>query len=318
MAEKKEFKAGLYGVLTGVIIAVILVVLTIFAFTTRYTAFSPEKTAQSYVDGIVQTGDGYNALKTTLVSKNQKFGDFVINAYMLPFVNDGEDVKKNKEIGTGSAKETEMLDKIYSDMYDYYVELVNTVGMDDYDAFYARYFSKLKDERKAVLEDDYMDTEFMFGVFEANVASYGEALTGTEEQLAQDEKTVLKKATTGKYQTLYGKDYKLVATTKDVKPLSDEETKEYIENYKNNIQGVIAAGEQKASALEDENKTRMVEAFKKLDCSDDISKVSIAYVEVKNQKDDVVASQEVYVVKIGNSWYVDNTNTNTSELYFAK
>lgn len=319
MAEKKEFKAGLYGVVVGVVIAVILVVLTIFAFTTRYTAFSPEKTAQSYVDGIVQTGDGYNALKSTLVSKNQKFGDFVINAYMRPFVNDGKDVKKNDQIGTGSAEETQMLDKIYSDMYGVYCELMETVGLDDYDTFYNTYFTKLCEERKAVLGDDYMDTEFMFGVFESNVATYGESLTGTEEQLAQDKKTVLKKATTGKYQELYGKDYQLTANVTDTKDL---DLTKYVAEYKERINPVANSGEAKADKygvkdVDDKHKFKssMVDAYNKLDCSEDISAVKSIIVEIKNQKGDVVATQEVYVVQIGNSWYVDNTNTDTSALY---
>ena len=80
MAEKKNFKAGLYGVVAGIIVAALLVGMTVFAFTSRYNAFSSEKIAQSYADTIVQSGDGYNALKVSLVSKNQKFGNFVINA----------------------------------------------------------------------------------------------------------------------------------------------------------------------------------------------------------------------------------------------
>lgn len=322
MAKKKEFKAGLYGILAGVIVAVVLVGLTIFAFTSRYTAFSPEKTAQTYVDGIVQTGDGYNALKTTLVSKNQKFGDFVINAYMRPYVNDGKDVKKNDQIGTGSAEETQMLDKIYSDMYGVYCELIANVGLDDYNTFYNTYFTKLKEERKAVLGDDYMDTEFMFGVFESNVATYGESLTGTEEQLAQDKKTVLKEASTGKYQELYGKDYKLTA---EVSSSTDVNVDEYVAQYKERIALIANYGEEKASIygitdVDDKHKfkSNMVDAFAKLDCSDSITQAKDVAVEVKNQNGDIVATVNVSVVKIGNSWYVDNTNTDTSSLYIVK
>ena len=84
--EKKGFNAALYAVVAGIVVAVALVLITIFAFTTRYTGFSNEKVAQAYVDTIVQTGDGYNAYKNTLVSKNQKFGKFVTNAYMCPYI----------------------------------------------------------------------------------------------------------------------------------------------------------------------------------------------------------------------------------------
>ncbi|MCD7796454.1 MAG: hypothetical protein LUG95_02200 [Clostridiales bacterium] len=102
---KKEFKAGLYAVIVAVVVAVVLVVLTIFAFTTRYTAFNPEKVAQAYVDTIVQSGDGYNAYKNTLVSKNQKYSNFITNAYMLPYINDGDDVEQADFVGTGSDEE---------------------------------------------------------------------------------------------------------------------------------------------------------------------------------------------------------------------
>ena len=61
--EKKGFNAALYAVIAGIVVAVLLALITIFAFTTRYTGFSAEKVAQAYVDTIVQTGDGYNAYK---------------------------------------------------------------------------------------------------------------------------------------------------------------------------------------------------------------------------------------------------------------
>ena len=46
MAETKEKKgsnAALYAVVAGIVVAVVLVLITIFAFTTRYTGFSNEK-----------------------------------------------------------------------------------------------------------------------------------------------------------------------------------------------------------------------------------------------------------------------------------
>ena len=295
--EKKGFRAGVYAVFAGVIVAVILVGLTIFAFTSRYTAFAPEKVAQVYTDTIVQSGDGYNAYKYTLVSKNQKFGDFIINAYMNNYVN--EDAEQSEIIGTGKAEEIEKLDAIYSTMYDYYVELVNTVGFDDYDTLYNSYFTKLKEVRHEVIGDDFMNTEFMFGVFEANVAQYGESLTGTEEELASDGKTVVKQATVGKYQELYGDDYKLTTTVENVTAVSDVDA--YVEAYTARVANDIKG-----------------DAFKPLDCSNDISDVVEADIVVKTQDGTTVVEQKVYVVKIGNSWYVDNTNTNTSALYLAK
>ena len=124
--EKKGFNAALYAVIAGIVVAVLLVLITIFAFTTRYTGFSAEKVAQAYVDTIVQTGDGYNAYKNTLVSKNQKFGNFVINGYMKPYIN--EDAEKASFVGTGSDEEITKTDEVYDTMYEYYVGLVAKYG----------------------------------------------------------------------------------------------------------------------------------------------------------------------------------------------
>ncbi|MDD6567761.1 MAG: hypothetical protein PUF01_02845 [Eubacteriales bacterium] len=321
--EKKGFNAALYAVVAGVVVAVVLVLITIFAFTTRYTGFSADKVAQVYVDTIVQTGDGYNAYKNTLVSKNQKFGNFVINAYMLPYIN--EDAKKASFVGTGTDEEIAKTDEVYDTMYDYYVELLQKYGLDNIDAVFNDYFAKLSEVRKEVFGDEYMDTDFMFSVFESNVSNYGKSLTGTEKELGADDKTVIQEATTGKYQKMFGKDYKFTATVKESTPLSDSEKDAYVKEYKERIAPVAASGEAKAEkfGLKDTDKKHtpksdMVGAFEKLDCSNDISAVTKCNVDVTLADGTVVASQQVYVVKIGKTWYVDNTNVDTSGLYLAK
>lgn len=321
--EKKGFNAALYAVVAGVVVAVVLVLITIFAFTTRYTGFSADKVAQAYVDTIVQTGDGYNAYKNTLVSKNQKFGNFVINAYMLPYIN--EDAKKASFVGTGTDEEIAKTDEVYDTMYDYYVELLQKYGLDNIDAVFNDYFAKLSEVRKEVFGDEYMDTDFMFSVFESNVSNYGKSLTGTEKELGADDKTVIQEATTGKYQKMFGKDYKFTAIVKESTPLSDSEKDAYVKEYKERIAPVAASGEAKAEkfGLKDTDKKHtpksdMVGAFEKLDCSNDISAVTKCNVDVTLADGTVVASQQVYVVKIGKTWYVDNTNVDTSGLYLAK
>lgn len=322
--EKKGFKTGAYSVIACVTVAVVLVLMTIFAFTIRYTAFSPEKVAQFYTDTVVQTGDGYNAYKNTLVSKNQKYGDFVINAYMLPYVNDGDDVKQADFVGTGTDEEAAAIDEVYNTMYDYYVELLSICGLDHYDEFYNSYFAKLSEVRKAVYGDDYMDTEFMFGAFESNVDRYGKSLTGTEKKLAQDEKTVIQEESTGVYQEKFGKDYKFTTTVKECTELSADEAKAYVEAYSARIKPVAESGAAKADRFglvdadkKDTKKSDMTDAFAKLDCSEDIDSVAKATVDVTLEDGTVVATQELYVVKIGNSWYVDDTNIDISALFLA-
>ena len=290
--EKKGFNAALYAVIAGIVVAVLLALITIFAFTTRYTGFSAEKVAQAYVDTIVQTGDGYNAYKNTLVSINQKFG-------MKPYIN--EDAEKASFVGTGSDEEITKTDEVYDTMYEYYVGLVAKYGLDDIDAIFNDYFAKLTEVRKEIFGDEYMDTDFMFSVFESNVTKYGKSLTGTEEEYGADGKTVIQEASTGKYQEIYGND------------------------YKERITPVASSGEAKADkfGLKDTDKKNtpksdMIGAFEKLDNSNDISAVAKCTVDVTLEDGKSVASQQVYVVKIGNTWYVDNTNVDTSALYLAK
>jgi hypothetical protein len=343
--EKKGFKAGAYAVFAGVVVAVVLVVLTIFAFTTRYTAFSPEKVAQSFTDTIVQTGDGYNSYKMTLVSKNQKYGKFVTNAYMLPYIN--KEAKQADFVGTGSDEEANAIDTVYATMYDYYVELLNTYGLDDYDSIFSNYFAKLSEVRQQVYGDEYMDTDFMFGAFESNVETYGNSLTGTQRTFASDNKTITQEETIGAYQTMFGDDqevevdalvdgkkttvtetqpvYKLTSTVTNTQELTEDEVAEYVASYKERISSVASLGEERATqfGLEDVdkkhmNKTNCINAYANLDSSDSITAVDLCTVEVTTQNGDVVATQQVYVVQIGNSWYVDETNVDTSALYLAK
>ena len=326
MAEKKEFKAGIYAVLVGIVLAVILAALTVFAFTTRYTGFSGEKTAQQYVDTVVQTGDGYNAYKNTLLSENKKlkYGDFIRRAYMRPYVNekdtDGNDIPQAAFVGTGSAEEQAKIDEVYNTMYEYYVSLIKEYGWDNYDAIFSNYFAKLAEVRKTVYGDEFMNYDYMFGAFEANVATYGEYLAGAEEQLAADGKTVIKEASKGQYQEKFGDEYRFTSTVTDYSELSDEEAKAYIAAFKERIAPVAAQGEAKADAagLADDDKNAMVDAFAKLDCADDITAVAKATVTVTLDDGTTVATQELYVVKVGSGWYVDNTNIDTSGLYLAK
>ena len=73
---------------------------------------------------------------------------------MTPFVNDGEDVEKNELLGSGSEEEAQILDEVYNTMYDYFIELNNTVGLENYDEFYTAYFTKLKQVRTEIIGDD--------------------------------------------------------------------------------------------------------------------------------------------------------------------
>ncbi len=153
-----------------------------------------------------------------------------------------------------------------------------------------------------------------------NFFASSSSLFGKEQEVKTDALVDGKKQTVTEKQLVY----KFTTTVKDCTELSGDELEAYINDYSARIKPVAESGEAKADELgltdteKANNKTDMVNAFKNLDCSEDISAVAKCTVEVTLEDSTVVASQELYVVKIGNSWYVDNTNVDTSGLYLAK
>ena len=129
----------------------------------------------------------------------------------------------------------------------------------------------------------------MFTALEANVKTYGESLTGTEETYDKNTKVKLTDKTIGAYQKALGEDYKLTTTVTDVQ--SVEDVKAY--TAKMNTQ-LLANYEVSA---------------------DDISAVSTCTVQVTDAKGTQLATCNLTVVQIGHTWYVDNTTADTSALY---
>lgn len=301
--ESKKFNYGLYAVATFVAVTAVLVIITAFTFKAKYMAFYPDKVAVNYTDSIMQNGDGYNAYKYTLASKSEKYGDFIRQQYMYPLIypnyNPGDKVtdemKKNGLSADERKSDTTLNDdgalagKLADTMYPIYTELMQSSGWDDYDNVYKTYFAKLIETRKAIFGDDYMSDEVMFTALEANVKTYGNSLTGTEQELAADEKTVIQEKTTGLYQTKFGEDYKITSTVKDSKKIDD------IDAYKAALD---------ASKLETYGIT-----------ADDISAAQQVTVECALEDGTVIISQTVYTVKIGSTWYIDNLTTDTSAIY---
>ena len=238
MAKKeKTFNYKLYALVAFLLVAAILACTTVFAVKQKYIAFDSEKLAVSYADTIIQKGDGYNAYTYTLSAKGDKYGDFIRENYMYPIIYpgyskdmDSKEFKELKKSGldTDSHKsETTLNDDgtlsgvLAEHMYPYYIELIKTYGWDDYDAIYTNYFNKLVEERKAIFNDDYMSDEVMFTAFESNVATFGNAVTGTKLTLGADNKTVIQEESTGLYQTEFGKDYKITTKATGEKDIED-------------------------------------------------------------------------------------------------
>lgn len=300
--KEKTFNTKIYAVIAFFVVAAILAVATVFTFSSKYTAFKPEKVAQAYVDTIVQKGDGYNAYKYALMSKSEKFGDFIRQYYMYPIIykdagyKPGDDTKDLKGLNDEALQSDKtknddgsLAGQVIDTMYPYYVELMETYGWDNYDAVFTNYFAKFQEERAKAFGDNYLDDEVMFTALESNVATYGDGLTGTEDTYDSNTKMQLTKKSIGVYEKKYGEDYKFTATTKDTKPV------ENLEQY------VVSMDADKLA-------TYGVSA-------EDISAADTCTVEVALADGTVVATQEVNVVQIGNTWYVDNTTTSASGLY---
>ena len=83
---KKELNTKLYAVIVFFVVAALLAGITTVTFRTKYNGFNPEKVAVAYVESIVNRGDGYNAYKNSIISKNYKYGDYIREYYMYPVI----------------------------------------------------------------------------------------------------------------------------------------------------------------------------------------------------------------------------------------
>lgn len=303
MAKKntgKEFNFKIYAVIVFFAVLAALVAITYTTYVSRYIALHPDRVAESYVDTIVQTGDGYNAYKNTVASKNMKYGDFIRKYYMNPLIyrEAGYDAEKGADGLTGFNDDSFKGEKTKTDdgslqgqlidrMYPFYEKLVSENGWDNYDKIYTEYFNELVKVRKEIFGDDYLSDEVMFTALEANVLTYGQTLTGTEDTYDENTGAQLTSKKEGVYQKLYGEDYVLSVKAdggRDIN-LADwlgSTDKEALSAY-----GIEADEVKQAKAFD-------VTVYA---CDKEIAKITVT------------------VVKIKSSWYVDNTVTDTSALY---
>ena len=302
MANKeKTFNFKAYAIIVFVAVLAALFVITTFTFKVKYTGFHPEEVARTYVDTIVQTGDGYNAYKNALPSKNYKYGDFIRVYYMYPVIyrdaegyTVGGDLDNLKGYNDDSFMGEKTLNddgslngKLIAEMYPVYVGLVAN-GWDDYDKIYTEYFKALTEKREAIFGDKYMSDEVMFTALEANVKSFGESLTGTEFIVDENSGVTLSEESTGAYQVAFGEDYKFTTVVKSENEASLDAVKAKLD----------------AKSLE------LYEV-----ALDDITDAKNFTVEVKTEDGKTVAEANVTVVKIKDFWYVDNTTVDTAALY---
>ncbi len=296
---KKEFNAKLYAVVAFILIAAILSTITVTTYKSKYNGFSPEKIAVVYTESIVARGDGYNAYKNTIMSKNYKYGDFIREHYMYPviYAQSGYTPGDNTDGLKGLNDEALMSDKTKNDngtlsgkvidtMYPYYVQLITELnGWDNYDEFFTKYFAKLVKVRSEIFGDTYMTDEIMFTALEANVSKYGDSLVGTEDVIDEKSGVVTSTKSIGLYEKAYGENYKFtyeVVKTEDIEDVSAYLNPSELNKYSIDIKDIT------------EGKTITID------------------IKVNNE---AVATQKVNVLKIDSTWYVDNTTADTSALY---
>lgn len=294
MANKeKGFNIRIYAVVSFVAVAAALVIICVSTFTAKYTAFHPEKLAEAYVNTIVSGGDGYNAYKNTILSKNYKYGDFIREYYIEPVVSRDSDknekaysddsFKGEKTLSDDGTLSGELIDK----MYPVYEELIKTYGWDDYDSIFTKYIEKLILVREEIFGDKFFNDEVFFTAFEANVSRFSELLTGTEEVFDENTGVKLSEKTVGIYEKLYGEDYKFSVVAETSREDNTAEYKKDMDTEKFVSYGVSA---------------------------DDIDAVMTVTVKVYESEKEL-AEIDVSLIKTGRSWYVDNTLTDTEVLY---
>ena len=301
MAKKeKTFPVKLYALLAFLAVAALLAVIVAVTFQTKYTGYHPEEVARVYADTVVQSGDGYNAYKNALPSVNNKYGDFIREQYMYPVIyreagykpGDKTDGLKgfNDKSYMGEKSKTDdgsLQGQVIDTMYPYYVELVQN-SWDDYDTIFTNYFAKLVEVRKEVFGDDYMTDEIMFAALEGNVKTYGKSLTGTEDVFDENSGEQLEFKSIGAYQTAYGEDYKFTTVVQAENEIALDAYKAGLKADRLAVYGIAA---------------------------DEITAVKSFTVGVQTADGATVTEATVVVVKIGSTWYVDNTATDTAPLY---
>lgn len=292
--KEKTLNIKIYAVCAVVFIAVFLVVATVATFKAKYTAFHPDELARSFVESIVTVGDGYNAYKNTLVSKNMKYGDFVRENFINPAVKrdaaEGEkDYSDDSFKGEKTLNDDGTLSGELTDiMYPVYKELIETYGWDNYSAVFSEYIEKLIVNREKIFSDKFMNDEVFFTAFEANVSQYAYMLTGREETYDENTGVKLSDKITGLYEEMFGDGYSFTVSIEDEKSADLSEYKSSVNKEEFELYGI------------DEN---------------DISDVKTYSVSISVNNAMNIASADLTLVKIGASWYVDNTSTDTSSLY---
>lgn len=295
--SKKFEKTYMLFAIIAVIVVFVLVIMAYFSKT--YVMFSPEKVAVQYSQNTAKL-DGYDALKYTVMIKDQKLGDFMTKNYMSQYV---KEYAKGEAPEVTAEEEGAKLSQILGEMYPVFFDLMKNYGYQKYDYVFAFYFNEYCYQHIKVYGNDYITTDDMFAAFEGNVASYAndyaihcETVYGKGADFA-DKYLGLGKSELAD-DDIYSPGYTISIDAKVIKEYSEDEVKGYVNSF---------SDEQKASYskfgidLNGINGVAEIETTKTLSGEGDSAAIAEKNEEWKEHPETLT------LVKIGSMWYVDIT-----------
>lgn len=299
--ESKKFNLAYAVIACAAFVLIALAIISSY-YAKTFVMFSPEKVALQYVKNTMGA-DGYDALKYTILSKDDKMGNYLRENYMKVYVEKNKDAEAPKLTAEESGEKlTEILDK----MYPSFVVLTNTYGFEKYDDLFSKYFALYATEHKAIYGHDIITYDDMFAAIEGNLATYisenayrCELAYGKGEEYASKylgkDKTITSEE---EEENPYSAGYSILTEAAVEKEYTDDEVNSYI------------------GSLSDSAKKSYSDF--KIDVNDisavTVIKVTCSYTgegntELINLTNAGLASNptELTLVKIGSQWYVDIT-----------
>lgn len=286
-----------YAIIAIIAAIVIFATVTSVYYVKNYIMFSPEKVAKQYVENTAKL-DGYDALKYTLLIKNNKFGKFIQDNYMNQYIKEGEAPALSAE--EAGDKLSAILDK----MYPTFLDLVELNGFENYDVVFSEYFKEYSKCHNEIYGNDYFTTDDMFAAFEGNLATYMEAYSYDCEIVYGKGKDYAEyylgknKAILTDDEEKYSAGYSITAETEILKEYTDSEVSTYLNSISESHK---AKYEQFGISTDDISAVAEIKTTAVLSGTGDQSAISIKNSEWKEHP------QTITVVKIGQQWYVDFT-----------
>lgn len=285
-----------YAVVVTIAFAVIMLTIISTYYIKNYVMFSPEKVAQQYVQSEV-SGDGYDALKYTILSKNDKLGEFMKDNYM------GIDEDKKEEAPALTPEEEgEKLTLILDTMYPTFVNLAETYGFDDYDTVFSKYFAEYRVQHNAIYGHDIITTDDMFTAIEGNLKTYmennrlqRETLYGKGEEYAT-RYLGAKKAVLGKDDEKYSAGYLIQTNAEVIKDLTDDEVKAYVASLSDSAKARYAAFGVDTATIKEVSVVKVTNSITGVGDKTAISDLNASFASKPT---------ELTLIKIDSQWYVD-------------